>query len=731
MTKTNSTQLDTLGLLFQNHITDANISRDALTDKLLNHYASLGNNAPNLIMIFSSNGDLRSRNDKEMTPFGNVMRIEDFKQSLLKKSYQELEAAFERAQLGQTTQCEVVIKRKKQFFDVMMVPMQSQGTEVEGIGFIIKDITFHKHQQIDITNENKSLKLIFNHLHIGVWVSEFKTGKLVYVSKGLTDLYNYPFESFDKDNLDIRYVIQKYVHQDDKDYVRRTAIKVLANGESVNMRYRITHPDGTEKWLTCNTAPYYDENGKLTHIFGMQTDITGEVKIQEQLKYTANHDLLTTLPNQRSLDEKLGHLFREEKPFAFAFLNLDRFSQINGSLGYHVGDEVLKTIANRLLLILPENSFVARLKSNDFIILFEDYASKEDLVSVIENLIHDIKQPFTIDEYEINMTSSIGVSFYPEDGNSSKTLMEKAHSALSYSKKSGRNTFRLYSYSKDTAFQRKLRLENEMLEALEKEDFELYYQPLVETQTGEIMGAEALIRWNHREWGLISPGEFIPIAEENHLINDISDWVIKKACAQIREWKDKGLQLIPVSVNISPIRLMKKGFTEYVKSQLKAYDVPTAFFGVEITEGSLLKNEKGVIDTLAELKELGVRVAIDDFGTGFASLNYLREYQADTLKIDQVFIQSRDGQIEKDNIIVGSVMEMAKGLKMRIIAEGVEEYGQYRFLRNRNCDLIQGYLFSRPVPVSDFEQLLVKGMLEPDPVKVEKDRLKKLKKMKK
>src|SRR5690606_1112788 len=207
MTKTNSTQLDTLGLLFQNHITDANISRDALTDKLLNHYASLGNNAPNIIMIFSSNGDLRSRNDKEMTPFGNVMRIEDFKQSLLKKSYQELEAAFERAQLGQTTQCEVVIKRKKQFFDVMMVPMQSQGTEVEGIGFIIKDVTFHKHQQIDITNENKSLKLIFNHLHIGVWVSEFKTGKLVYVSKGLTDLYNYPFESFDKDNLDIRYVI--------------------------------------------------------------------------------------------------------------------------------------------------------------------------------------------------------------------------------------------------------------------------------------------------------------------------------------------------------------------------------------------------------------------------------------------------------------------------------------------------------------------------------------------
>ncbi|WP_051359436.1 sensor domain-containing protein [Paucisalibacillus globulus] len=728
MAMTDSTQLDTLRLLFQNNLTDRNNSRDNLTEQLLNHYASLGNNAPNLIMVFSSDGDLRSKNEKEITPFMNVANIVDFKGFLLKKSYQKMETAFRHAQNGNTAQCEVVIKRKKQFFDMIMVPLQIQSGAVEGIGFIIKEITLYKQKETAMINENKSLKLIFEHLHIGVWVSEFNTGKLIYASKGLTDLYDYPIESFEKEQLDIRYVIQKYVHQDDKEYVRQTAIDVLETGASVNMRYRIHHQNGTEKWLTCHTVPYRDANGKITHIFGMQTDVTDEVNLQEQLKFTANHDLLTKLPNQRSLDERLHCLFNEKKPFAFGFLNLDRFSQINASLGYHVGDEVLKTIANRLLLILPESSFVARLKSNDFIILFEEYRSKEKLISLIENLINDIKQPITIDEYEINMTSSIGVSFYPEDGNSSKTLMEKAHFALSYSKKSGRNTFRLYSYSKDTAFQRKLRLENEMLEALEREDFELYYQPLVETQTGEIMGAEALIRWNHRDWGLISPGEFIPIAEENHLINDISDWVIKEACSQIREWKDKELELIPVSVNISPIRLMKKGFTEYVKSQLEVYEVPAAYFGVEITEGSLLKNEKIVIDTLAELKELGIRVAIDDFGTGFASLNYLREYQADTLKIDQVFIQSRDGQIEKDNIIVGSVMEMAKGLKMRVIAEGVEEYGQYRFLKNRNCDLIQGYLFSRPVPVADFEQLLVKGVLNPDPVKVEKDRLRKMRK---
>jgi diguanylate cyclase (GGDEF)-like protein/PAS domain S-box-containing protein len=724
MTKTDSTQSAILSMLFQNNNTQ--IGQDALTEKLLNYYASLGNNAPNLIMVFSPDGQLRSRNQMDLATFRNLNKIADFQRVLLKQTYQKFEKAFANTLTGKTEYCEVQVKRKKQFYDVMMMPLQS-ANDTDGVGIIIKDVTIHKRKEIDTRSENKSFKSIFDLLDIGVWVSEYKTGKLVYASKGLADLYEYPIESFDTDQLDIKHVIQKYVHADDKKYVKQMAIDVLAKGESVDLRYRIHALNGEEKWLTCHTAPYRDESGKVTHIYGMQTDITDEVKTQEQLRYSANHDLLTTLPNRRSLDEKLDQLMNNEKPFAFMFLNLDRFSVINGSLGYQIGDEVLKTIAARLLMILPETSFIARLESNDFIILLEDYQNKDNIIAITNNLINDIKQPLTIDNYEINMTISAGISIYPEDGETVESLMDKAHSALSHAKKSGRNTFRLYSYSKDIAFQRKLAIEKDMIAALEKEEFELYYQPLVDTKSGQIMGAEALIRWNHKEWGLISPGEFIPIAEENHLISDITDWVIKKACSQMQEWKDKGLDLIQVSVNISPIRLMKKGFTDYVKSQLEVYQVPAGYLGVEITEGSLLKSEKGVLMTLAELKELGVRVAIDDFGTGFASLNYLREYQADTLKIDQVFIQSRDGQVEKDNIIVGSVMEMARGLKMKIIAEGVEEYGQYRFLRNRNCDLIQGYLFSRPVPVANFEELLVRGVLEPDPVKVEKDRIKKQK----
>jgi diguanylate cyclase (GGDEF)-like protein/PAS domain S-box-containing protein len=726
MTKRDSTKSDSLGLLFSNSIL-SNISHDAQLEKLLNYYASLGHNYPDLIMVFSPDGDLRTSNQELKDVFTDIHKMEDFQRILLKKSYGKLESAFQHALDGNYEQCVVQIKRKKQYYETTVFPLQGKGENiVVGIVVIAKDITIHKKHEIQLHNENKSYRLIYDHLNIAIWVSEYKTGKLVYASQGLSDLYQYPQEDFYRDKLDMRMVIRSVVHPDDKRYVRKNALNILTNGDPINIRYRIKCQDDTVKWVTCKTTPYYDEHGNITHIFGLQTDITDEVKLEEQLTFIANHDLLTELPNHRSLEEKVENLMESETPFALLFFNLDRFSIINGALGYQVGDEVLKTIANRLRLILPENSFIARLKSNDFVILVEEYQSQENIANITENLLNDIKQPLSINGYEINITSSLGISLYPEDGTTKQGLMDKAHLALNHAKKRGPNTYLIYSSSEDVAFQRRLAIENSMIEALEKEEFELYYQPLVETHTGQILGAEALIRWNHKKWGLISPGEFIPIAEENQLINEISDWVIKKTCLQIKEWRDKGLTPIPISVNISPIRLMKKGLTEYVRTQLETYNIPADYLGVEITEGSLLKSEKVVIDTLYELKSLGVRIAIDDFGTGFASLNYLREYHADTLKIDQVFIQSRDGQVEKDNIIVGSVMQMAKGLKMRIIAEGVEEYGQYRFLKNRDCDIIQGYLFSRPVPVPQFEGLLEKGYLEPDPEKVEKDRLKRV-----
>ncbi|WP_053072038.1 sensor domain-containing protein [Ornithinibacillus contaminans] len=728
MAEINSTKSDILRLLFQHDMANNNISQDTsmsdAVDSLLSFYAAIGSNHPDSIMVFSPDGELRSNNQKRFLT-KPIHKLEDFKPFLLKKSYEQVEEIFYNARNGNTERCEIQLKRRKQFYEIFIIPVQNIDTNVDGIVLIARDITDYKLSHLQSVSEIQSYKHIVNHLNMGVWVSEYKTGNLTFVSERLAALYEYPLDDFFHKYQRMENVIQAAVLPEDRERITCNEKDFLLKGEPV--RFRIQCGDGSVKWIICQMAPHYDDAGNITHIFGMQTDITEEVKLQEQFQYTANHDLLTTLPNRRSLYQKLDTLLGNETPFAVLFFNLDRFSVINGTLGYQVGDSVLKTIATRLIVMLPEKSFIARLESNDFIIVFEDYTRKDQLIRMIKDILIDIKHPLTVNGYEINITTSIGISMYPDDGETKEILMDKAHAALTHAKKSGKSTYQLYSDSNDNLFQRKLAIEKDMLEALEKEEFELYYQPLVETQSGTILGAEALIRWNHQEWGMIPPGEFIPIAEENQLICEISDWVIKKACAQLRAWQDKGLEPIPISVNISPIRLMKKGLTEFVKSQLATYQVPADYLGVEITEGSLLKSEKGVLATIAELKELGVRIAIDDFGTGFASLNYLREYQADTLKIDQVFIQSRDGQVEKDNIIVGSVMQMAKALNMRIIAEGVEEIGQYRFLRNRECDLIQGYLFSGPVPVHQFEHFLKEGYLEPDPEKVEKDRLRRIK----
>ncbi|MEC2159735.1 EAL domain-containing protein [Virgibacillus halodenitrificans] len=253
-----------------------------------------------------------------------------------------------------------------------------------------------------------------------------------------------------------------------------------------------------------------------------------------------------------------------------------------------------------------------------------------------------------------------------------------------------------------------------MRKAIINEEFELYYQPLVEAGNGRIYGAEVLIRWNHKEWGLVSPGEFIPLAEENHLIHDIGDWVIRKACAQLREWKEKEYPLRPIAINISPIRFMKKGLVELVKEQLDLYQIPANYLEFEITEGSLLRNEKNVLTTLQALKDLGVQIAIDDFGTGFSSLDYLRTFKPNKIKIDQTFIRYINQENNKiDSGIVSSLLYLAKAIDTKIVAEGVEEFEQYEFLKQRDCDLIQGYLFSKPVKLERYEQLLKSGYIKP------------------
>ncbi|WP_188454961.1 EAL domain-containing protein [Virgibacillus oceani] len=574
---------------------------------------------------------------------------------------------------------------------------------------VIKDQTATKQLEIELETTNKDLKYIFDNLNVGIWMRESLNGKITYASEGLVEILQIPlFDLYDNPDTWKEMILP----EDRKEVFDEFAL--LSEGKRIQISYRINCGDGTTKWILEQTIPRMNDKGEITNLFGMVTDITTEMEIREQLNFFATHDTLTALPNQRSLYEQMDSLCKNTAvPFTTLYLDLDRFNLINDSLGYQIGDEVLKQVASRLKSILPEDGYVARLSSNDFIMIMEDYPSKEYIFSLAENIINHIEEPLNIKDYELNITTSIGISFFPEDGDNKLTLLENAHSALYHAKHQGKNNYQLYSFSRDISSYKKFVLEKDMRKAIVNEEFELYFQPQVEATSGVIRSAEALIRWNHQEWGLVSPGEFIPLAEENHLIHHISDWVIRKVCAQLREWMDKGYTLRPIAINISPIRFLKKGLVDLVKMQLELFQVPAKYLEIEITEGSLLKSEKGVLSTLEGLQKLGVKIAIDDFGTGYASLNYLQEYHADTLKIDQVFIQNINHDNKKGNAIISAILHLAKGLDMTVVAEGVEDPVQFEFLKQRECDLIQGYLFSKPVPLETYEQMMQTGYLKP------------------
>lgn len=582
---------------------------------------------------------------------------------------------------------------------------------------VIRDYTQQKRLEIELETTNNNLRNIFDNLNVGFWMRESIDGKITFASKGLEGILQIPLTKlYEKPDCWKDMILPGHRNEVfDK-------FKLLLVGKRIQIKYRIKSGDGKTKWVLEQTIPRVDNEGRITHLFGMVADITAEVEMQEQLNYYATHDILTTLPNQRSLYGKLEAICGNDKNrFAILYLDLDRFNVINNSLGHQIGDEVLKMTANRLISVLSNGGYIARLSSNDFIIIIDDdFSNKEAIYTLAEKIIARIDEPLKVKDYELHVTTSIGISFFPEDGDNKLTLLENAYSALYHAKQQGKNNYQLYSFSKGITSYKKYVLEKDMRKAIANEAFELYYQPQVEPRTGIIKGAEALIRWNHDEWGVVSPGEFIPLAEENHLIHHISDWVIKKACSQLREWKDKGYTLLPISINISPIRFLKKGLVELVKLQLQLFQIPAKYLELEITESSLLRSQDNVHATLAGLKELGVKIALDDFGTGYASLNYLREFQVDTIKIDQVFIRNIDGQNKKDAAIVSSVLHLAKGLDIKVVAEGVEEHSQFEFLKQKECDLIQGYLYSKPVPLETFEEMMQTGYLKPRRQKVNK-----------
>lgn len=470
---------------------------------------------------------------------------------------------------------------------------------------------------------------------------------------------------------------------------------------------------GDVLYLHANMTSILNKDDKPDYYIIAMQDVTSLRKAESKLSHMYYTDPLTQLPNRLCFEEDLLQQFHvvktNEQPFAILFLDLDRFKFFNDTLGHTIGDQLIIGIANRLLKLKNESVTLYRFGGDEFTFLLRNLNlySETEIDQFAEKILSLFKTPFQIEENELMITCSIGVSIYPTTANSFKKLVECADTAMHYAKERGKDTYQIYSEQMNTAYSEKLKIETQLRKAIEEEQFFLNYQPQIELKTKKIIGVEALIRWVNPELGFVSPNKFIPLAEEVGLIDAVGNWVLKTACKQIKKWQvDKGL-FIRVGINISPLQFQHPDFVSKVERILKETGLEAKYVDLEITENGLMQNSKDCLKTLERLKGQGFKISIDDFGTGYSSLSYLKRFPIDTLKIDQSFVRDVMDNVN-DQAIVTSIISLAHNMKLNVIAEGVETIEIVKFLKEHECNEMQGYLYSKPLPPGDFEVFLTK-----------------------
>jgi|GEM_PF-2648460 len=430
---------------------------------------------------------------------------------------------------------------------------------------------------------------------------------------------------------------------------------------------------------------------------------------EARIYHMAYHDHLTDLQNRKSfyesMEKELQNARQMRSKLAVLFMDLDRFKVMNDTFGHSAGNQILIEVAQRLKKILKKGSVISRIGGDEFLILIPNIINENIVNSVTQQIIQDVQRAIPFQEKELFVSASIGGSIYPKDGQDSQTLIKNADTALYRVKESGRNGFLLYDDTMDKKSYEKLMLERDLRKALENDEIILHYQPQVNLTTGRIVGVEVLARWNHPKHGLISPDVFIPLAEETRMIIPIGEWILYTACKQNKAWQDSGLPLIQVAVNLSNLQFQKKGIVETISKILTVTKLEPQYLELEITESIAMENVEKVLNTMHQLRKLGVKISIDDFGTGYSSLNYLKDFPIHRLKIDRSFLQSTESS-SKEKAIVTTIILMAKGLDLVVTAEGVESKEQLGLLKELGCNEVQGYLFSEPLPKEECTQLL-------------------------
>jgi len=559
---------------------------------------------------------------------------------------------------------------------------------------IKQDITERKQIERAFREAEEKYRAIFEDAVVGIFRST-PGGRYVDVNPSMARMLGYASPSELVASITD---ISRQVYVDPK---RREELKRLLREQTTvkNFECAVYRKDGSKMWFSANMRSV-SENGVVVGYEGTNEDITDRKVAEERVQYLAYYDALTGLPNRTLLQDRLTKALadgrRQRYKIALLFLDLDRFKDINDSLGHSIGDLFLQEVAERLKRFAREQDTAARLGGDEFLIMLTHIGDVSDAAVAAERLMDAMNAEFVIEGHSLNVSCSIGISIFPEHGADCEPLIKNADAAMYSAKADGRDNFRFFTEDMNAQAVERLTLESSLRSALAKEQLFLMYQPQMDIATGRIIGLEALLRWQHPELGLVPPDRFIRIAENSGLIVPIGEWVLRIACSQARKWQDEGIPAVSVAVNVSAVQFRQEGFGEVIRKVLHETGLAPQYLELELTESLLLANADVTLSVLKELKSMGVTLAIDDFGTGYSSFSYLKKFPVSKLKIDRSFV--RDVATNPDDAaITTAIISMAKGLNLKVIAEGVEDEAQMSFLRAHQCDEIQGYYFSKPL----------------------------------
>lgn len=540
-------------------------------------------------------------------------------------------------------------------------------------------------------------KSLFNHNPDAVFAIDLN-GRIISVNKVAIQMTFYKRKEL------LGMFFSRLIKRDDvKEYIRFFQNKV--EGKENTLEIRLITKNSHLAFVKITSIPIYLKK-EIIGFYHIVKDVTDSEEAQRTIHFLAYHDELTTLPNRRLYTKKLYQLKNQGRTFAIMNIDFDRFKRINDLFGHAFGDQVLVEIKKRLKKIMPEHGFIARMGGDEFSLIVPYEQGNEDFILLAKRIVKEFQKPLKVKTHDCLVTASIGIAIYPKHTNSLESLVKFADIAMYEAKENGANDFRFYNKDMNDKTIEKIQLENDLRRAIVNNELTIYYQPKYHAETKKVLGAEALVRWNHPKLGLVSPGEFIKLAEETGLIIQLEEWVLDSVCEQLRNWKRSMEDFGRVSINISHMHFYQGDLFERISHMTSKKGIEANWLEIEITESTMMHNEAGTQNTLNKLRELGIEVSMDDFGTGYSSLGYLHRLPIDRLKIDKSFIQ----EMYKNEAIVSTIISMAKHLKLKVIAEGVETNEQLNLITKLGCVEIQGFYFSKPLSSQDFENQILKKL---------------------